>query len=247
MECTWTARGAQRVCQLAYGDGLHVRKVFIDEFGLSVWTSRSKRRAPRGQRAVRVVEGQRGKNVTVCLAISPLLGLVHSTIMEGGMNRGVVLRLHHGAGRTVDVQWRPICLVLRQRFISSEGAKFWWPRPTEVLTEVCTLLERLWDGWFLSQCFGQTTTFRSSNSAGNLRQTSTAKWNFALKKNTDCATGNRKQSSCHHDSKVYAVFQPCCGLHASMHPTRTYIYTWMTSHCMSDQLEFTLTKLILLF
>lgn len=48
-------------------DGLHLHKVFIDEFGFNVWTSRSKGRAPQGQRAVRIVEGQRGKNVTVCI------------------------------------------------------------------------------------------------------------------------------------------------------------------------------------
>lgn len=69
------------------GDGLHVHKIFIDEFGFNVWTSRSKGRALRGQRAVRIVEGQRGKNVTVCLAISPVLGLVHSSIIEGGMKQ----------------------------------------------------------------------------------------------------------------------------------------------------------------
>ena len=39
------------------------------------------------ERAVRIVEGQRGKNVTVCWAISPLIGLVHSAVMEGGMTR----------------------------------------------------------------------------------------------------------------------------------------------------------------
>ncbi len=64
-------------------DGLDLHKISIDEFGFNVWTSRSKGRAPQGERAVRIVEGQRGKNVTVCLAISPLIGLVHSAIMEG--------------------------------------------------------------------------------------------------------------------------------------------------------------------
>ena len=69
------------------GDGLHVHKVFIDEFGANVWTARTKGKAPVGQRAVRIVEGQRGQNVTICLAISPLAGLVHSTVFAGGMTR----------------------------------------------------------------------------------------------------------------------------------------------------------------
>ena len=68
-------------------DGLDLHKICIDEFGFDVWTSRTKGRAPQGARAVRIVEGQRGKNVTLCLAISPLIGLVHSSIMEGGMNK----------------------------------------------------------------------------------------------------------------------------------------------------------------
>ncbi len=69
------------------GDGLDIHKVFIDEFGANVWTSRTKGRAPRGQRAVRIVDGQRGKNGTLCLAVSPVLGVVHSSTFEGGMTQ----------------------------------------------------------------------------------------------------------------------------------------------------------------
>ena len=54
---------------------------------MNVWTARSKGRALAGQRAVRIVEGQRGQNVTVCLAISPLLGLVHWVVFPGGMTQ----------------------------------------------------------------------------------------------------------------------------------------------------------------
>ena len=36
---------------------------------------------------VRIVEGQRGRNVTICLAISPQLGLLHSSIFEGGVTQ----------------------------------------------------------------------------------------------------------------------------------------------------------------
>lgn len=77
----------QQFANWLMGDGLHVHKIFIDEFGANVWTARSKGRALAGQRAVRIVEGQRGQNVTVCLAISPLLGLVHWVVFPGGMTQ----------------------------------------------------------------------------------------------------------------------------------------------------------------
>ena len=48
-------------------NGLNCVKLFIYEFGVNVWTSRSSGRATFGQRAVRIVEGQRGKNLTICL------------------------------------------------------------------------------------------------------------------------------------------------------------------------------------
>ena len=57
------------------GDGLSIHKVFVNEFGANVSTSRTKGRASQGQRAVRIIEGQRGKNVTLCLAVCPILGL----------------------------------------------------------------------------------------------------------------------------------------------------------------------------
>ena len=66
-------------------DGLNRHKIFIDEFGINVWTARSKGRAVRGNRAVRIVEGQRGQNLTICLAISSYYGLIHSTTINGGM------------------------------------------------------------------------------------------------------------------------------------------------------------------
>lgn len=68
------------------GDGRHLHKVFVDELGATVWTLRSKGRAPTGERVVRVVEGQEGQNVTICLAISPL-GVVHASIFPGAMTQ----------------------------------------------------------------------------------------------------------------------------------------------------------------
>ena len=47
-------------------NGLNCCKLFIDEFGVNISTSCTKGRATVGQRAVRIVEGQRGKNLTLC-------------------------------------------------------------------------------------------------------------------------------------------------------------------------------------
>ena len=60
--------------------------VFIDECGYNIWTARSQGRALRGERAYRQVCGQRGRNVTVALAISPTSGLVFHSAILGGMN-----------------------------------------------------------------------------------------------------------------------------------------------------------------
>ena len=61
--------------------------VYIDEAGINLWTKRTRGRAPRGQRAVRVLNGRRGGNLTMCLAVSPETGLVSYDLMDHGMNR----------------------------------------------------------------------------------------------------------------------------------------------------------------
>ena len=48
--------------------------VFIDECGYNIWTARNQGRARIGDRAYRQVSGQRERNVTVALAISPTNG-----------------------------------------------------------------------------------------------------------------------------------------------------------------------------
>ena len=50
------------------------------------WTARSHGRARMGERAYRQVCGQRGRNVTVALAISPTNGIVFHPAFLGGMN-----------------------------------------------------------------------------------------------------------------------------------------------------------------
>ena len=58
--------------------------VFIDECGCNIWTARNHGRARQGERAYRQVCDQRGRNVTVALAVSPVDNLVfHSTYIDG--------------------------------------------------------------------------------------------------------------------------------------------------------------------
>ena len=58
--------------------------IFIDECGFNIWTARNYGRSERGDIAYRQVCGHR--NITICLAISPVFGLVHHIIQMGGMN-----------------------------------------------------------------------------------------------------------------------------------------------------------------
>ena len=59
--------------------------IFIDEAGINLWMQRTRGRAPKGQRAVRVVTGQRGRNLTVIFAISNRRGLHKHNLQVGGM------------------------------------------------------------------------------------------------------------------------------------------------------------------
>ena len=59
--------------------------VFVDEWTY-IWTARSQCSAIRGERAYRQVCGQRGRNLTVAVAISRTAGLVFHSAIIGGMN-----------------------------------------------------------------------------------------------------------------------------------------------------------------
>ena len=61
--------------------------IFVDECGYNIWTAGSHGRAGMGERAYRQVCGQRGRNVTVALPISPINGLVFHSAFLGGKNR----------------------------------------------------------------------------------------------------------------------------------------------------------------
>ena len=61
--------------------------VFIDKCGYNIWTARNHRReGAQGDPAYRQLCGQRGRNVTVALEVSPVNGLVFHSAYVGGMN-----------------------------------------------------------------------------------------------------------------------------------------------------------------
>ncbi|XP_048582057.1 uncharacterized protein LOC116617834 [Nematostella vectensis] len=66
--------------------GVVHHSVFVDECGYNIWTARSHGRARQGERAYRQVCGQRGRNITVTMAISPINGLVFHSAIIGCMN-----------------------------------------------------------------------------------------------------------------------------------------------------------------
>ena len=59
---------------------------FIDECGYNIWTARNHGRERQGMRAYRQVCDQRGWDVTVALAVSPVNGLMFHSAYIGGMN-----------------------------------------------------------------------------------------------------------------------------------------------------------------
>ena len=56
--------------------------VFVEECGFNIWTAKSHGRARQGERAYRQVCGQRGKNLTLTMAILLINGLVFSFFFE---------------------------------------------------------------------------------------------------------------------------------------------------------------------
>jgi len=71
--------------------GVASQLVYTDECGFNIWTARNLGRSARGSRAVRMVEGQRGRNLNVCLAVSSQFGLVHHCVVNGGMTKETYL------------------------------------------------------------------------------------------------------------------------------------------------------------
>lgn len=66
-------------------NGVRRELIFIDETGVNLYTKRTRGRAPVGQRAVRTINGRRGPNFTMLLAVSNQRGLLHHSYFQGGM------------------------------------------------------------------------------------------------------------------------------------------------------------------
>ena len=77
----------QSYAQWMMSEGLQKNLIYCDEFGSNIWTARTQAWSQKGERAVRVVQGQRGQNLTTSIAISPEWGLVHWKFIRGGMTK----------------------------------------------------------------------------------------------------------------------------------------------------------------
>lgn len=60
--------------------------IFIDESGFHLWLSRTRGRAVRGQRAVRIVGARKGPHFSLILAVSNERGIIHHSFHTGGTN-----------------------------------------------------------------------------------------------------------------------------------------------------------------
>ena len=56
--------------------------IFVDEAGVNLWLKRTRGRARRGERAVRVVQGRCGHNLTMTFAVSARAGLIHHDLFQ---------------------------------------------------------------------------------------------------------------------------------------------------------------------
>ncbi len=92
MEDAPTDRNSTQVKDLRFNfadwlmrEGLQHNLVFVDEAGLNLWCRRTRGRAHRGERAVRIVNSRRGRNFTMTFAVSPTAGLLHHALSDVGM------------------------------------------------------------------------------------------------------------------------------------------------------------------
>ena len=80
---------AHRYASWMVNEGMGVHRVYVDETGLNLHLSRTRGRAAVGERAARVVCGQRGRNMTVIMAISDLVGVLYYEVVWGGVTAEV--------------------------------------------------------------------------------------------------------------------------------------------------------------
>ncbi|GFS09240.1 TC1 transposase-like protein [Elysia marginata] len=70
---TWLLQNAQRY-----------NFIYIDEAGIKIWTKRTRGQVRRGDRAMRIVQGRRGQNISMTAA-NVMNGLVRHELHRGGM------------------------------------------------------------------------------------------------------------------------------------------------------------------
>lgn len=90
--------------QWLFDVGDHRELIYVDESGYNLWISRTRARAPRGQRAVRIVGGRTGPNFTLTIAVSNLRGLVYTSTKEGGSNIAYFNNFLHEASQAAGSQ-----------------------------------------------------------------------------------------------------------------------------------------------
>jgi transposase-like protein len=59
--------------------------VYIDESGFNIWTRRNYGRSKKGDRCFRVCDGQRGQNISLCMAIG-ITGVLHYKLVVGSFD-----------------------------------------------------------------------------------------------------------------------------------------------------------------
>ena len=72
-----------------YARNLQMDRIYIDEMGFNLYTKRTYGRAPVGQRAYRIVGGQRGGNISLIAAISDGAGLVYYECHNRGVTKEI--------------------------------------------------------------------------------------------------------------------------------------------------------------
>jgi len=68
------------------GQAIVSHTVFVNQCDYNKWTARSQSRVIQGERAYRQICGQRGRNLTVTLAISLTGGLIFHCVITRGIN-----------------------------------------------------------------------------------------------------------------------------------------------------------------
>ena len=149
-----------------------------------------------GERAYRQVSGQRGRNVTISLAVSPTNGLVYHTARIGGMNRQLFNDFFGVWQRPCTSKRR-----LSQRKNRDKGAA-----PLFAVPEYCRASHKCFKGCNESQHF---TPWNSSNNGWPRRSSTTrhSTWRVSTKNSLRSLS---KEYEYHYGCKVRRVELTSC-------------------------------------